>query len=172
MYKHINSILRVLYSMSSGIGLGRLGSSIRMFFIRPLLHESSRKCKHIYIGKHVKIVFPSKLILGENVSIHDYCYLDCSGTITIGNDVSIAHDTSLISFNHTYLDKNVPIKYQQLKLGAIKIGNNCWLGCKVIILANVEISEHSIVAAGAVVTKSMPPNVICGGNPAKIIKNI
>lgn len=169
IFRHI---LRVLYSMSSSIGFGCLGSAIRMCFIRPLLNKSSRKCKKIYIGKHVKIVSPDKLILGNNISIHDYCYLDCSGTITIGNDVSIAHDCSIISFNHTYNEKNVPIKSQKLKYGAIKINNNCWLGCKVILLANVEISEHSIVAAGAVVTKSMPPHIICAGNPAKIIKSI
>lgn len=165
-------VFRVLYSMSSCIGFGRLGSTIRVFFIRPLLHESCRKCKNIYIGKHVKIVSPDKLLLGNNISIHDYCYLDCSGSITIGNDVSIAHDCSIISFNHTYYEKDIPIKFQKLEYGAIKINKDCWLGCKVILLANVEISEHSIVAAGAVVTKSMPPHIICAGNPAKIVKSI
>lgn len=161
-----------MYSVSCGIGFGQVGSSIRMLFIRPLLHKSSQKCKNIYIGKHVKIVSPENLVLGNNISIHDYCYLDCSGTVSIGDDVSIAHDCSIISFNHTYCDDTTPIRSQQLKYGVIKIGKNCWLGCKVILLADVTISERSIVAAGAVVTKSMPPGVICGGNPAKIIKTI
>ena len=160
------------YSVCSGIGLGAIGSNLRLFFLRPLLCEQSGSCENVFIGKDVAIIHPERLTLGNNISIHRHCYLDCSGNITIGDDVSIAHDCSIISFNHSYDDSTKPIRLQPMKYAPVKIGNNCWLGCKAVILPNVTIADGSIVAAGAIVTKSVASGVICGGNPARVIKNI
>ncbi|MBL0095879.1 MAG: hypothetical protein IPP46_04855 [Bacteroidetes bacterium] len=52
----------------------------------------------------------------------------------------------------------------------IHIGKNCWIGAKVTILDGVQIGANSIIAAGAVVTKSMPDNAVIGGVPAKVIR--
>ena len=58
------------------------------------------------------------------------------------------------------------------KIGEVKIGKNVWIGNNVTILKNSEIGDNSIVAAGAIVNKEFPPNVIIGGVPAKIIKTL
>ena len=54
----------------------------------------------------------------------------------------------------------------------VKIGNNVWIGAHATILAGVTIGDNAVVAAGAVVTKDVPVNVVVGGVPAKIIKTI
>ena len=163
-------ILLFLYSISKGIGFGAVGSNIRLLFLRPLLGNKSKDCSNVYIGKHVQIIHPERLILHNNISIHDYCYIDCSGYISIGNDVSIAHNCSFISFNHTYMNTTLPIRSQPLFFGSITIESNCWIGCKAIILKDVTISKNSIVAAGAVVKDDVPAGALVGGCPAKVLR--
>ena len=57
-------------------------------------------------------------------------------------------------------------------MGEVIIGNNVWLGSNVKVLKGVSIGDNSIISAGSVVTKSVPENVIAGGIPAKVIKDI
>jgi len=64
------------------------------------------------------------------------------------------------------------LKDQPLKGGKVIIGKNVWIGANVTILKDVNIGDNSIIGAGAVVTKDIPSNVIVGGVPAKIIKEI
>lgn len=61
--------------------------------------------------------------------------------------------------------------FSSLKKAPVMIGDDVWIGCNSIILKGVTIGNGSIVAAGSVVTKDVPANVIVGGNPAKILKN-
>ena len=58
------------------------------------------------------------------------------------------------------------------EIGEVKIGKNVWVGNNVTILKNSEIGDNSIVAAGSIVNKKFPPNVVIGGIPAKIIKSL
>ncbi len=127
---------------------------------------------NVFIGSNVEIISFENIIIGENVSIHKDCYIDATGKIEIGDNVSIAHQTSLISFNHTWQDKNKPIKYNESVFEKIKICNDVWIGAGVRILAGVNIESRSIVAAGAVVNKNVEANTIVGGIPAKLIKKI
>ena len=90
--------------------------------------------------------------------------------IEIGNDVSIAHDVSIISFEHVYDNLNIPIKDQGLKSKKIKINDNVWVAAKAVLLAGTVINSGAIIGASAVVTKSCEKNTIYGGIPAKAIK--
>ena len=126
----------------------------------------------VYIGPDVEIKAFEKLSIGDNVSIHKGCYIDATGEIEICNNVSIAHYTSMISFNHSWNDKSKPIKYNKSILSKIKIYEDVWIGAGSKILAGVNINKRSIVAAGAVVTKDVSSNTIVAGVPAKVIKVI
>jgi acetyltransferase-like isoleucine patch superfamily enzyme len=110
--------------------------------------------------------------IGNNVSIHPMCYIDGAGEIEIGNDVSIAYASSILTTNHTWNDSCIPIKYNKETFSKVKIDNDVWIGCGCRILAGVTLHRRSVIAAGAVVTVDVEPNSIYGGIPAKLIKKI
>ena len=72
--------------------------------------------------------------------------------------------------NHNFNDLSVPIALQGKSSKPTFVGDDVWLGANVIITAGVIIGNHSIIAAGSIVTKNVPDFAIVGGNPAKIIK--
>ncbi|HDY7859013.1 TPA: acyltransferase [Vibrio vulnificus] len=128
--------------------------------------------ENVYFGTNVVIKNGKGISIGNNVSVHDSCYLDGEGGIKIGDDVSIAHQTSLISFEHTWNDLSLPIKYNCTSKGEINIHDDVWIGCGVRILSGVNIYSRSIVAAGAVVNGDVEYGFIYGGIPARKIKSI
>lgn len=126
----------------------------------------------MFIGQNVEIRCWQMLSLGNNVSIHRGCYLDASGGIEVGDDVSIAHQTSILSANHTWDDPMIPIKENPVKLESVIIQNDVWIGCGCRIMSGVTVFSRSVVAAGSVVTKDVPSHTLVGGVPAKQIKVI
>lgn len=110
--------------------------------------------------------------IGDNVSIHDYTYIDAIGGVDIGSDVSIAHGTSIISFEHNYDATDTPIKYSGLHLGPVKIDNDVWIGCGVRVLSNSHIKNKTVIAAGSVVKGKLEPLSIYAGVPARKVKDI
>lgn len=134
--------------------------------------KAGRFDKNTYIGTHVVLKNIHNMQVGENFSLHDFCYVDAVGGIRVGHNVSIAHGSSLISFNHTWDAANVPIKYNPIKEAPIVIEDDVWIGCGVRVMPGVTIGKRSIVAAGSVVVKDVPSRTIVGGIPAKVIKKI
>lgn len=138
-----------------------------------ILKASLKECgDNIRVGSNVRIVYWDRISIGKNVSIHDNCYLDGYGDIIIGNDVSIAHSSSILSSNHSWEDVILPIKYNEVIKNKVIINNDIWIGCGVRILAGVTIPQRSVIAAGAVVNKTIVINGVYGGIPAKLIKEI
>ncbi|MFD2516574.1 acyltransferase [Salinimicrobium flavum] len=127
---------------------------------------------NVSISANVKIKYWEKFSCGSNVSIHDFCYIDCDGGVTIGDNVSIAHSSSLISANHTWELVKTPIKYNPLIKKGIIIKDDVWVGCGVRILDGVNIEERTVVAAGSILNKNFPGECVVGGVPAKILKTI
>lgn len=124
-------------------------------------------------------IFPNVFIegfeglrIGDHVSINRDSNLSCIGGLTIGDYVAIGHGTSIITTNHRFADVATPIKYQQVSLASVVIGSNVWIGARATILAGVHIADGTVIAAGAVVTRSIEqPDMIIGGVPAKAIKS-
>lgn len=108
--------------------------------------------------------------IGDNSNIGPYSYIGCSGYIEIGKNVIISPRVSIYAENHLYGRMDMPIKEQGVKKLFVKIEDDCWIAANSIILAGVTIGKGSIVAAGSVVTKNVPPNSIVAGVPAIIIK--
>lgn len=90
--------------------------------------------------------------------------------ITIGDNVMVGPRVSFYTAGHP---TDAEIRNEALEFGLpITVKDNVWIGGNVVILPGVTIGKNSIVAAGAVVTKDVPDNVIVGGNPARIIREI
>jgi maltose O-acetyltransferase len=103
--------------------------------------------------------------IGKNSVINRNCYLDGRGGIVIGDNVSLSPNVQLITASH---DPDSPDFCYKTK--AIIIENHVWIGTNAIILPGVTLRKGTVVAAGAVVTKSTEPMSIVGGNPAKFIR--
>lgn len=111
-----------------------------------------------YINGKIHIVGTSKVTIGK------YC--------AIGADVRIAssnHDVSYANLQTKFANQHFNQSVDTTK-GPVVIGNNVWIGDMVIILSGVTVGDGAVLAAGAIVTKSVPSFAVVGGNPAKIIK--
>lgn len=121
------------------------------------------------------VIVQGNVELGENCSIQTGSivigYGSCDnpeGRIKIGNHVRIAPFVQIIAGNHDTSDPDAPIGPVQGQ--PVTIEDNVWVAGRVIITAGVTIGRNSILAAGAVVTKDIPPFSIAGGIPAKVLK--
>lgn len=112
----------------------------------------------------------SSIILGNNVFIGSYCEFNIREKIMIGNDTLIASGTRFIDHDHG-IELNQLMRAQECPASEIKIEDNVWIGCNTIILKGVTIGTGAVIAAGAVVTKSVPSNEIWGGVPARKISH-
>lgn len=136
------------------------GVSCKMFF---------DKC-----GKHINV--DRNAIVCEHVSIDDFSGIGrdsyISNYVTIGKYVMMGPNCLIYTANHEFKDCNKPMCFQKWqKPEPVVIGNDVWIGARVIILPGVTIGDGAIIGAGSVVTKDVMPYSIVGGNPAHLIKN-
>lgn len=107
--------------------------------------------------------------LGRRSSLGDYCYVGGAGSVTIGENVLCGQYVSFHSENHRFDDLSRPIREQGVTNVGISVGDDCWIGAGATILDGVAIGEGSVVAAGAVVNRAVPPGSVVAGVPARII---
>ncbi len=107
--------------------------------------------------------------MGDNVSVNPYACL--SGKIRIGNGVRIASHVSIVGFNHGIDDLETPIYRQSLTSIGIDIGDDVWIGANAVLLDGVRIGHGSVIAAGAVVSRDIPPMSIAAGVPARVLRS-
>lgn len=184
---------RLFFGKSSGLVLIGKGVSIRYAKYlesgRDLIIEdyaelnclSTQKIKignRVSIGKFA-IIRPANIYggemgeglkIGDNSNIGPYSYIGCSGFIEIGNNVMISPRVSIYAENHIFNRTDIPMKEQGVNRKFVRIEDDCWIAANSVILANVTIGKGSIVSAGSVVTKDVPPFSIVAGVPARIIK--
>ena len=94
------------------------------------------------------------------------------GPVEIGNNVNLAQGITVTALNHNFSDTNKRIDEQGVSTNPVTIEDDVWVGANAVILPGVTIGEHCVVAAGAIVTKDVPPHSLVAGVPAKVIKNI
>jgi acetyltransferase-like isoleucine patch superfamily enzyme len=140
--------------------------------------EEIRELFSLLIGKPVDSTFAmfppfhtdcgKNISVGKNVFINSGCSFQDQGGITIGDGALVGHNVVLATLNHD-ID---PRKRSTLHPAPIVIGKNVWIGANVTVLPGVTIGDGAVIAAGSAVTKDVPANVILGGVPAKVIKQI
>ena len=161
-----------------------IGSNFRMAeycYLDALSYDGFYCGDNVSMGFHTHIELTGSLKLlggamriGNNVGLGSHGHYGTgAGSIIIGNDCIFGNYVSIHPENHIYSNNQIPIRLQGVESrGGVVIGNNCWIGAKVIFLDGSEIGDNCIVAAGAVVNRKFPSNVIIGGVPAKILKTI
>jgi len=92
------------------------------------------------------------------------------GPINIGNNVIFAQNIVASGLNHEYRNIRIPISKQNVLVAEIIVEDDCWIAANAVITAWIKIGKHSVVAAGAVVTKNVPSYSVAAGNPARVIK--
>ena len=108
--------------------------------------------------------------VGENAWVDPPVYFSYGSNIHIGDNVLIAPNVTLSVTGH-------PVHHELRKNGEmysfpITIGNNVWIGCHVVINPGITIGDNSVIGAGSVVTKDIPPNVVAAGVPCRVIREI
>lgn len=130
-------------------------------------------CDELRMGERSYLAANSYLTgeisLGADSTVNPYCVV--RGKITIGDGVRIGAHTSLLAFNHGSDRTDQPIFRQPHTARGITVGDDVWIGSNAIILDGVTIGPHSIIGAGAVVTKDVPAWSIAAGNPAKVLRD-
>lgn len=150
--------------MPDGLGpIGGVSRRLRRILIRPLLKRPARKFN---FDAGADFGNGCCLELSEHTNIGARFSLSGAGTITFGEHVAMGQECMFITQNHKYLREG----YDGFDVKDIVIGSNVWFGHRVIVLPGVIIGNHTIIGAGAVVTKNVPDYAIVAGNPAKVIK--
>jgi galactoside O-acetyltransferase len=128
------------------------------------------------VGKHAWIEPPIHFAYGSNMFIGDYFYANFNFTIVDDYTVTIG-DNVLISPNVTISVTGHPIHPDLRKNGdmysfPVTIGNCVWIGSNVVITPGVTIGDNSVIGAGSVVNKDIPPNTVAAGVPCRVIREI
>jgi acetyltransferase-like isoleucine patch superfamily enzyme len=110
------------------------------------------------------------LAVGDDTYIGPHAVLGAGGGITIGRNVMLGAYVQILAEDHAFGDPARDIDRQGVTRQGIAVGDGCWLGNGVIVLDGVRIGEHSVVGAGSVVTRDLPPHSVAVGNPARIIR--
>ncbi len=158
------------------------------WLVNPFVHKRGKKS---CIRKRTRLdVAPwNKFSLGNESTIEDFTAINNGvgdvqigdrtriglsntiiGPVTIGNDVRLAQNVVLSGLNHDYESIDAPIHEQGVSTKPIIVEDESWIGANVVVVPGVTIGKHSIVAAGSVVTKRVPPYSVVGGNPARVLK--
>ena len=112
--------------------------------------------------------FGKNITIGKNVFINSGCHFQDQGGIEIGDGCLIGHNVVLATINHDLYPENNRINHY----APIKLGKSVWVGSNSTILPGVTVGDWAVIAAGAVVTRDVPPMTIVGGVPAKVIRVI
>lgn len=175
----INRIRKILYKRSFlNKYCRRCDKSLRFKefeCIHPLgelfIGENSRLlCWTSFDSVTTKQALYPNLIIGKNFHATRNLTIQCAGKITIGNDVLVASDVFIINYNHGLSPQTKSYLNNNLEVSEVVIEDGVWLGNSVVVLPGVHIGKKSIIGAGSVVTKDVPPYSIAAGNPARVIK--
>jgi acetyltransferase-like isoleucine patch superfamily enzyme len=205
---------------TSAILLGELSTRAVMALRGTAWRWRLRRARGIvFIGKDVRIRAPEALslgnsvvfhdhvtidalsrngiVMGDNVTIREYCTLECTGVlrfpgegltigdntgiaqfgfiaargpVKIGNNVQIGPRVTIYAENHNFDDLDRPIRDQGVRRQGITIEDDCWLGSGCTILDGVTVGKGSVIAAGCVVTKNVLPYSVVAGIPGRLLR--
>lgn len=100
--------------------------------------------------------------LGVNCSVH--------GPLRIGDNVMMGPEVTILTHTHNIERTDIPMGQQGMRVAEVVVGNDVWIGMRVVIMPGVKVGNGAVLGSCAVVTKDVPDFAVVGGVPAKIIK--
>ena len=138
---------------------------IRRFLLRQLCNNVGN---NVNLDRNVNILDFSKIAIGDNSGFGMNSRI---GSVTIGKNVMMGPDCLILTKNHAFDSTDIPMNMQGYKEDSpVAIGNDVWIGQRVIILPGLRIGDGAIIGAGSVVTKNVEDYTIVAGNPARVIR--
>jgi acetyltransferase-like isoleucine patch superfamily enzyme len=128
--------------------------------------EIQRLCR-ICIGEDDSL--EPRLTIGSRVFIGQGTHLSVMRAMTIGNNTIIGANSYLLTNNHRFESRDIPIRDQGYECKPLAVGNDVWIGANCVIMPGIEIGRGAIIGAGSVVTKPVGAHEIWGGIPARKI---
>lgn len=127
---------------------------------------------HIYRGTIIEIGRGGSVVIGDHSHIQSHCNIKgFLGNTIIGRNAQIAPHCGFSPYEHGFDDPKANIQGQEItSSGDIVLEDNVWLGLHVQVLDGVTIGEGTVVGAGAVVTRDLPPGSVAAGVPARVIR--
>ncbi|MGZ0151159.1 acyltransferase [Kribbella sp. WER1] len=150
----------------------RLGGSVTLAADVYVAETAAVYCDELrmgersYIAAHAYVT--GRIALGSDSTINPFAAV--RGEVTIGDGVRIGAHTSILAFNHGTAP-GMPVFQQPITERGITIGDDVWIGSNVTILDGVTVGPHTIIGAGAVVTKDIPAHSVAAGNPARVLRS-
>lgn len=138
--------------------------NIKNIFCRSLLKFDIDKTVSMHSG--IYLTCRGNISIGKYTTINRNVLLDARGGIVVGDMVSISPDVKIITASHDLDSSDFA-----LELSPVKIEKLAWIGSGAILLPGVVVGKGAVIAAGSVVTKSVSPYTVVGGNPARYIRN-
>ena len=191
-------IRAVLYRpfLHRGANMGFIESNVDLLYMNSIhlgkgvyidkycrVHASNAE---IMLGNNIRVMkgayvcsYVSNACKGEGIVTGSECWIGMNaqlgsgqGGLFIGNNVLIGPNAVIVTGNHDYERADLSAVEQEYYGKPIHIGDNVWIGSNAVVLGGVTIGEHSVVAAGAVVSSDVAPYTVVGGIPARKIRDI
>jgi len=149
----------------------RIEKRVKISFFWKKNHSFKlRLGKRVHIYNDVLFLGCGRITFGENSMLGPYSTVGAHEEILIGKNVMIADAVSIRDHDHAFHRLDIPMNMQGVITAPIIIADDVWIGHGVVITKGVNVGQGAILAAGAIVTKNVPPYAIVAGVPAKIIK--
>lgn len=169
----LRAVRQFLFAMQ-GMKLGSGTQLGRIHAVCPFNVSFGQRClaedfvKLDYLGP---VSLGIRIAIGDRVHISYGTHFNIQSSIEIGDDVMVGSGCKFIDHNHGLAINSGPMSLQSISSSPIRIGSDVWIGAASIVLKGVSIGNGSVIGAGSVVTRNVPPMQIWAGNPARLIKH-
>lgn len=157
-----------VYALGLSQMTGSRAARLRTRLIAPLFEEFGAGSR---VSFGTRILEPNRISVGARTMIPNSSVIDGRGGLEIGDDCLIGFENVIVTATHAFDRTDCAINAQGMAQAPVRIGDDVWTGCRVIITPGVTIGSHAIIGAGSVVTRDIPEWAIAAGSPARVLRD-